>query len=162
MVNKFKGDVIIELFNIAKDKYGEEYENHTLEQWKTCVEMADNISERRVNSNNFFLTLNSVILAISVMFKSGREVVVSIIGIFIVFLWIETINNYKKLNSHKFKIINELEKELPSKPYSYEWHIMGNGYNKEKYKRLTDIEKITPVVFGIIYVILIIYYIFIK
>lgn len=124
--------------------------------------MADNISERRINSNNFFLTLNSVILGFSVMFKNDKEILVSAIGIFITLVWIQTINNYKRLNSYKFKVINKLEEELPSKPYNYEWHIMGRGNDKLKYKRLTDIEKLTPTVFGAIYVGLIIYYILNK
>lgn len=124
--------------------------------------MADNISERRINSNNFFLTLNSFILCFSVMFENNKEIIVSLIGIFITLIWVQTIDNYKRLNSYKFKVINKLEKELPSKPYNYEWHIMGNGNDKSKYKRLTDIEKLTPMVFIIIYIVLMIYYIFIK
>lgn len=124
--------------------------------------MADNMSERRVTTNNFFLTLNTGILGFSALFKSDNEVLISIIGLIIVALWIYTINNYKKLNSYKFKVINELEKELPSKPYDYEWHILDKGNNKRKYKRLTDIERIVPIIFGIIYVGLIVYYVLIK
>lgn len=124
--------------------------------------MADNISERRINSNNFFLTLNSCILGLSAMFENDKEILILLIGIFITLIWVQTIDNYKKLNSYKFKVINELEKELPSKPYNYEWHIMGNGKDKSKYKRLTDIEKSTPIIFGILYIGLMIYHIFIK
>lgn len=124
--------------------------------------MADNISERRVTTNNFFLTLNTGILGFSVLFKSDNEVLISIIGLIIIGLWIHTINNYKKLNSYKFKVINELEKKLPAKPYNYEWDIMDNGNNKRKYKRLTDIERLVPVIFGIMYIGILTYYIFIK
>lgn len=53
--------IAIDLFNKTKQQYAEEYENHILEQWKTCVEMADNISERRVTTNNFFITLNTIL-----------------------------------------------------------------------------------------------------
>lgn len=124
--------------------------------------MADNISERRINSNNFFLTLNSFILGSSVMFENDKEILTSLIGLFIVSIWIMTINNYKRLNSHKFKVINELEEKLPSKPYNYEWYIIKNSNSKSRYKRLTDIEKLTPIVFGVIYAGLMIYYIFFK
>lgn len=124
--------------------------------------MADKISDRRVNSNNFFLTLNSAIVAFSVLFEYEKEVLVSIIGLFIAVLWIQTIANYKKINSYKFKVINELEKELPSKPYNYEWHIMGKGNDKEKYRRLTDIEKLIPKIFILIYIGILLYYIIIK
>ncbi len=124
--------------------------------------MSDKISERRVNSNNFFLTLNSAIVTFSVLFKYEKEILVAIIGLFISILWIQTISNYKKLNSHKFKVINELEKELPSQPYNYEWHIMGQGKDKEKYRRLTDIEKLIPKIFVVIYIGILLYYIIIK
>ena len=124
--------------------------------------MADKISDRRVNSNNFFLTLNSAIVAFSVLFEYEKEVLVSIIGLFIAVLWIQTIANYKKINSYKFKVINELEKELPSKPYNYEWHIMGKGNDKEKYRRLTDIEKLIPKIFILIYIGILLYYTIIK
>lgn len=152
----------MQLFNKIKEEYEEGYENHILEQWKTCVEMADKISERRVNSNEFFLTLNSAIVAFSVLFEYEKEILVAIIGLFIAGLWIKTIISYKKLNSYKFKIINELEKELPSKPYTYEWDIMGRGNDKEKYKKLTDIEKLVPIIFALIYIGIIIYYIIIR
>lgn len=124
--------------------------------------MADKISERRVNLNNFFLTLNSAIVAFSALFQYEKEILVAIIGLFISMLWIQTISNYKKLNSYKFKVINDLEKELPSKPYNYEWHIMGQGNDRERYRRLTDIEKLIPKIFILIYIGILLYYIIIK
>lgn len=114
--------------------------------------MADKISERRNNTNNFFLTLNSGLVAFSVLFQYDKEISVAIVGLFVSVLWIQSIANYKKLNSNKFKIINELEKELPTQPFNYEWHILGRGNDIEKYKRVTEIEKIIPKLFIAIYI----------
>ena len=154
--------VIIKLINSSKEYYGDDYNNNILEQWKTCVEMADKISERRNNSNNFFLTLNSALVAFPTIFENDKKILVAIIGLFVSTLWIQSIINYKKLNSYKFKIINELEKKLPSQPFTYEWYILGRGNDKEKYKRFTDIEKLIPKLFIIIYFVLLVYYIIIK
>ena len=47
------------LYGISPDKYGGEYQNHLLEQYKLYVQMADKISERRQSANSFFLTVNT-------------------------------------------------------------------------------------------------------
>lgn len=148
--------ICINLFNKNEQEYGVDYKNHLLEQWKICIEMADKISERRVNVNNFFITLNSSILALTAFMVKGKEFIITFIGIFVSILWIMTISNYKKLNSVKFKIINELEMHLPTKPYNYEWHLIGQGNDKKKYKRLTEMEKFIPIFFIVIYITILI------
>ena len=113
--------------------------------------MADRVSERRVTVNNLFITLNSVILALSAIIPKKSDVSIAIVGIIISFLWITTITSYKNLNSAKFKVINELEKQLPTQPFNYEWFLVGEGQDKKKYKKLTQIEKNVPIIFIIIY-----------
>lgn len=61
------------LYSIDKIKFGDAYESVVLEQWKTCVEMANYNSEKRNNSNNIFMTINVAILAVlsfSIEYKS--------------------------------------------------------------------------------------------
>lgn len=113
--------------------------------------MADRVSERRVTVNNLFITLNSVILALSAIIPKKSDVSIAIVGVIISFLWITTITSYKNLNSAKFKVINELEKQLPTQPFNYEWFLVGQGEDKKKYKKLTQIEKNVPIIFIIIY-----------
>ena len=45
-------------------------------------------------------------------------------GITFTITWYILIRNYKKLNSGKFAAIHELEKELPTVPYTKEWSII--------------------------------------
>lgn len=149
--------IIINLFNNKRENEAQ-YDDYILEQWKICVEMADKISERRNSTNNFFLTLNSGLVAFSVLFEYKKEILIAIIGLCICILWIENIANYKKLNSYKFKIINELEKKLPSQPFNYEWHIADKGNNKKIYRKFTDIEKLVPKLFISIYIGVLIYH----
>ncbi len=148
---KYKGGISINLYTKNKDDYGLDYEVHILEQWKTCIDMADRGSDPRVTVNNLFITLNSVILALSAIIPKKSDVSIAIVGIIISFLWITTITSYKNLNSAKFKVINELEKQLPTQPFNYEWFLVGEGQDKKKYKKLTQIEKNVPIIFIIIY-----------
>ena len=113
--------------------------------------MADRVSERRLTVNNLFITLNSIILSLSVIIPKKSEISIAIVGVIISLIWITNINSYKNLNSAKFEVINELEKQLPTQPFNYEWFLVGKGQDKKKYKKLTQIEKSIPIIFIIIY-----------
>jgi hypothetical protein len=142
------------------------YQNHILEQYKIYVEMADRISARRNLSNGFFLTLNTLSLtAIGFLFEK-----VSIINpkwiiffplagvILICIIWWWLLKSYRDLNSAKYKVIGQLEKKLPSSPYwSAEWKELGEGSDIKKYLPLTALEKIVPIVFGVVYLMISIY-----
>src|SRR5215470_12970220 len=41
----------------------EKYQAHLLEQYKLYVEMADRVSQRRLTTNSYFLSINTAILA---------------------------------------------------------------------------------------------------
>lgn len=136
------------LHTIEKTTYGEEYETIILEQWKTCVEMANCNSEKRNNSNNIFITINVAILAVISFSIEYKSLMLSLAGMCICFLWIYTLNSYSKLSTAKYDIINEIEKQLPLSPFSYEWEKLNN---KKKYIKLTTIEKIIPILFIVLY-----------
>lgn len=119
-----------------------------LAQWQTCVEMANSISQRRDMMNNIFVTLNLAILASMSFAWDFKSIFILIAGIVVCILWCSFIKNFKLLNSEKFSVINELEKKLPTKPYSDEWR----GLQKSrKYKDGTTLEKILPHMFIIMY-----------
>ncbi len=48
------------MFPYPTTKYGK-YQDHALEQYKICVEMADRVSSRRNLANTFFLTLHTLL-----------------------------------------------------------------------------------------------------
>jgi hypothetical protein len=54
----------VEIENLKSEEYGEQYKDHLLEQWKTCVEMANCNSERRISTNNVYITVNAAIIAL--------------------------------------------------------------------------------------------------
>ena len=141
--------------------YGKNFQDHLLEQYKLYVESADKISSRRDSANHFYLTLNSALFAISGYLsllnkQSFIYLIIPIAGIIISFYWLKIITSYKNLNSGKFKVIHELEKNLPAKLFYYEWETIGNGKTKE-YLPLTIVEKGVPKIFMVIYVLIIIF-----
>ena len=137
-----------------------------LEQYKVYVEMADRVSSRRGQTNAFYVSLLTGLLAfLSVLI--GADVVTkyidilfllaSLLGLGLCFLWWVNIRSYRQLNSGKFKVVHEMETHLPFACYDREWEILGQGRNKKKYLQLTVVEGIVPLVMAVPYLILFVY-----
>lgn len=118
-----------------------------LEQWKACVEMANSNTEKRTNSNNIFITINAALLAVISFSLDYESIALSIVGIAVCIVWLNSIESYKKLSSVKYDIINEIELQLPLRPFTYEWERLSN----ENYLKLTKIEKALPILFVVLY-----------
>ena len=85
-------------------------EDIILEQYKLYVETAEKVSDRRQSSNNFYLTLNSVLLAFTGFLTSLHleywHIIIAIAGICKSLLWFLSITSFRNLNTGKFKIIH--------------------------------------------------------
>ncbi len=144
------------------DEYGENYYSHYFEQYKMYVESAEKNSDRRQNANNFFLTINTVLISviglsfqIKILEKfDWLRVLFALLGILICIIFWFLLRAYKQLNSGKFQVIHEMEQLLPLAPYDYEWKILGEGKNKKIYYPFSHIELLIPFIFGIIYLFL--------
>lgn len=124
-----------------------------LNQWQTCVDMANSVSQRRDNMNNIFITLNLAIIAAVSITWDIKSLFILIVGINICILWILIIRNYKLLNTAKFNVINSIEEKLPSTPFKDEWQFLKNN---KKYMDSTTLERILPITFIILYIVAII------
>jgi hypothetical protein len=138
---------------VSKD-YGEDFHKHLLEQYKLFVETSLDVTSKRLESNKFHLTLNSIVFGIASYLTTLNQYAViilfSAIGMLISVVWVKNILAYKELNSAKFKVIHELEDYLPACLFKCE----ENHYLK-KYHGLTSTEKLYPIIFIILYIILI-------
>lgn len=150
--------------SMENNKYGEKFKEQLLEQYKLYVEMADRISERRMQTNKFYISLLSGLLALlSILVSIGKLnqtlifVIVSLLGMALCILWHINIRSYRQLNSGKFKVIHEMEQNLPFPCYDKEWEILGKGKEKSKYLQLTRVEKYIPLILSIPYVFLFLY-----
>lgn len=141
------------LESLTREEYGDEYDSAILEQWKTCVEMANSNTEKRNNANNVFITINSALFAVITFSFDYKSILLSLVGIVICILWMKSIDCYKKLGSVKYHIVNEIEKKLPLTPFAYEWEELKNHH---KYLGLTKIEKFMPWIFIVLFSIAII------
>lgn len=148
-------------------EYGEKYKDHLIEQYKLYVEMADNVSTRRSQTNSFYITMLSGLLAVLALAAdkiagAAQHVAflaVGALGIILCYVWYINLESYRQLNSGKFKTIHEIESQLPFPCYGREWEIMGmkEESGKPKYTRLTWIEKRVPALMAIPYLLLLIY-----
>ena len=120
-----------------------------ISQWQTCVEMANNISARRDTINSIFLSLHIAIVTALTYGWEVRNFILPTCGIVSAILWILIINNYKRLNTEKYRIINQMEKFLPVQPFTIEWASL----KKERYKNQTTLERFLPIMFILIYVL---------
>jgi hypothetical protein len=147
-------------------QYGADYTAHLLEQYKMVVEMADRISTRRQEANNFFLGIASAIVAFTALFadpvqsaESGPVIAplgmlsIAVTGLAVSVLWFLLLGSFRTLNSAKYKVIVALEDHLPARPYAAEWEHLAYGLTS-KHRTLTKIEKGVPVVFGLLYVVM--------
>lgn len=154
------------------EEYGDKYPDHLLEQYKLYVEMADRVSQRRDQSNRFYVTIVSALAAIVVIIarfgvpENGAllEVAFLVIGLFglaLSVIWHFKIRSYRTLNSAKFDIINSMEKQLPYAGYSKEWEILSNPpLGRPQYQQLTRVEQFVPVIFMALFAALTIYAIY--
>ena len=69
-----------------------------------------------------------------------------LLGTALSFIWFLNIKSYRTLNSAKFEIINDLERQLPYQGYSKEWELLRPATGSPKYLQLTRIEQFVPAV----------------
>ena len=156
------------LLNKTAQEYGEAYHSDYFDQYKMYVESAEKISDRRQNANNFFLTINTVLISVfglSFQIKilenvSWIKILLALLGLIICVIFWFLLRAYKQLNSGKFKVIHEIEQGLPLAIYDYEWKVLGEGKDKKLYYPFSHIELFIPWIFGLIYVFLGIVFIF--
>lgn len=129
------------------------------EQYKMAVEMADRISARREGANRIFLSVNSIIFAFLATQSDFSEVhmLITFFGGLLSIVWASVIKNYRSLNSAKYSVIHEMEKELPWKVYTNEWEKLKSGNDKKVHIKITVVEKKLPWLFLGFYILLFIY-----
>ncbi len=120
------------VFNVSEKEYGQEYRSHLLAQYQLYVKSVEKISDRRQNANNYFITINTVLISFLGIFFQAKiletiswiKCLISIMGIVICIIFWFLLRSYKQLNTGKFKVIHEIEQKLPLALYDHEWRIL--------------------------------------
>jgi hypothetical protein len=130
---------------------------HQFEQYKLAVEMADRISARRMQTNTFFLGINTALLSLLASLLKDQQItaatalpIVSALLLLCGFWW-WIVRYYRQLNSVKFEVILAMEASLPFTPYTDEWQALGGGKDPRRYLPLSSVENMVPLLFGILY-----------
>lgn len=140
-----------ELFVAKPESFGGDYHAQCAQLYKTYVEMADRISQRRQAANSFFLSVNTAIIgAISYLVARPADYLwlLSLSGIVLCATWTFTIGSYRRLNSAKFEVIQAIEKRLALAPYTAEWAALSTRERGRRHLTLTAVEWGVPVVFA--------------
>lgn len=149
------------LISCPEGAYEAQFHQHLLDQYKLYVESVQQVSDRREKANNYFLTINSTLVALygvasAAMGNQRWHVALPVAGFLVCITWYSLVTAYKNLNTAKFRIIHEVERNLPVAWIRSEWQLCEYGVGK-KYRPLTHIEWVIPVLFGLLYIALLVY-----
>lgn len=132
-----------------------------IEQYKVMLSTSESLIERRQKLTTTYLTIFSALLPIistmlsfSYIYLYMGAALISIICIILCFSWRSTIISYGKSNRAKFAILEEIESKLPASMFSSEWLALKKITSK--YKSFTNRETIIPILFVVVYSILLV------
>lgn len=132
-----------------------------IEQYKVMLSTSESLIERRQKLTTTYLSIFSALLpVISTMLSFASFYLylgvsmISIICIILCCSWRSTIISYGKSNRAKFAILQEMESKLPVTMFSSEWLALKNYASK--YRSFTDRETIVPILFIVVYSVLLV------
>jgi hypothetical protein len=151
---------------IAGSAVDAEEKNVLFEQYKLAVEMADRVSARRGAANGFFFTVTTALLAASESF--GLSLAAGA-GLVLSSAWWWQLRSYRTLSAAKWKVIGDLERNLPALPFTDEWiEIKKDPVERAvahfawvarivqpfaRYAELSLVEQVVPFVFFILFAV---------
>lgn len=104
-----------------------------LEQYKIMVGSTEKVTDQRMRVNNLFFTVTSSILSVSLVVGKSFEfsvvgaigmLALSIMAFVVTFLWEKLVRSYGKLNTGKFTVIDQIEKQLRTNMFEHEWNVL--------------------------------------
>lgn len=133
----------------------------TLEIYMLAVEMADRVSARRGAANQFYLSLETLILGTPLVAQylgnsdsahPERLTALGSAGILVAIVWWLQLRSYRDLNSAKFKVINEMEsRHFDDKIFLLEWQELKKDPVtkwRKRYAELGTVERFVPWLFA--------------
>ncbi|CRX37081.1 hypothetical protein HEPPS_02860 [Candidatus Hepatoplasma crinochetorum] len=134
-------------------------EKFLFETYIKFIDTEENTTNRRILINTtFYLTLIVSLFSLTIFMETIEywiSLILSIIIFFICILWYKQIIYYKKLNTAKFEIMKIIsEKLMKTSIFDDEYDIY--QVLQKKYYKFTDIEKLFPILFLFLSLIIII------
>jgi len=130
-------------------------------QYQLAVEMADRVSARRGQANQFYLAIESLILGAPFVVRSlgglshpdsaVMTTLLSAVGAVVGVTWWLQLRSYRDLNRAKFAVITSLEERfLDAKIFSDEWKSLKKDPLpawRGRYAELGTVERFVPWIF---------------
>lgn len=147
---------------------GEQYteKDRLLEIYKLHVNVANDISNRRVSVNRHFtFVISGLVVAFVALlnieegsagkqlmenlqyFVEGCIIAVGGVGMVISVIWWLSVNTYLNANSVRYTAMKELEARLEFQFMGRAWELMGPSYKTKSYKDVAIVELILPIAF---------------
>ena len=144
------------------DEKSDNFIDHYLEQYRIYIHIFNSTSDRRNKTNEFFLGLNTAIIGVLGYLETKNitenssiiYLFAPFVGIAICYCWYQIIISYKNLNRAKFAVIHKIEEKLPIALFKSEWELLGRGVDFTKYRKISSIEKVIPIIFIILYTVI--------
>ena len=119
---------------------------------------AEKVSDRRAQANAWMLSVNSAIVALYGYLQTDRLAVpggqkavwlwaIPAAGAIVCAAWVVLLTSYRKLNRAKFAVLQEIEAELPVRPFKREREV----YTRDRRRSLSYVETAIPCCFVLLY-----------
>ena len=137
-----------------------------VEQYKVYVNRSSDVSNRRLKTNRFYVSLLSGGIAAIGLLVQPQELssirvlglgVIGVVGVALCVNWLFNIWSYEQLNEGKYAVIHDMEKKLPHSCYKEEWEKLDEGENNRTYLTHWKVERVVPGILALPYLLLALY-----
>lgn len=142
------------LLSTPDSRYGSDYQDHYLTQYRDYVASAESVSSRRTTANSFFLSINTAYFGATGYFQVVDNEFVWVqaaVGVLFCLVWWKLIQSYRTLNSAKFNVIQQMEKNLPLATFTAEELAYSTG--STAHRALSVVESFVPALFGTLHLV---------
>lgn len=145
--------------------------NPLLEQYKFYAGTSGEVSNRRLQTNRFYVSLLSGILVVLPFVfdldnltdvRLAAILLIGFVGVALCVLWFLNVWSYKQLNQGKYAVIHEMEQEdeVPYPAYDREWDELDRGENFWTYLEHWKVERVVPWVLAVPYMAMFLFALF--
>lgn len=150
------GEEPAQLFKKPVNELTADEQKSVVDIYKVLIDMADKVSQRRQNANNFYLSVNTAITGAAAYLSatgnpSANIFIISLAGFVVCLIWKRNIDSYKDLNNGKFQVITEVETALPVAAFTKEWDVLERGKNTTRYRPFHTVELLVPFIFAAVH-----------
>ncbi len=133
----------------------------SFKQYELFLESAEKVSDRRASNNKWMLSVNSAITSLyGYLSANGDKAETTAVlvwqwaiptaGILSCLAWIALLTSYRKLNTAKFKVLNDIEEGLPHRMYAKEYEYLKSDNRLD----FSSIERVIPASFIALYCVI--------